>query len=130
MVQAKALDEALVRKNKTIDKVVYIKVSEDEIMKRLSGRWICRNCQTPYHAIKSPPKVQNKCDRCGDKLYQRPDDNVETIKKRLKVYISETAPLIDYYTGAGKLMEIAGEGDIDEVGTRIVTALGGVSEVR
>ncbi len=123
--QAKALDKALAEPAKSIDKVVYIKVSEDELLKRLSGRWICRNCQTPYHAVGSPPKVWGKCDKCGGELYQRPDDTVETVKKRLQVYFAQTAPLIDYYTQAGKLLEIDGEGSVDKVSRKIVAALGG-----
>lgn len=121
--QAEALDGALAQQGKAIDKVVYIKVSEGELLERLSGRWICRKCQTPYHAQNSPPRVQGKCDKCGGELYQRADDNVETVKERLKVYFAETAPLIDYYTRAGKLLEIDGEGGVDEVGQRIVAAL-------
>jgi len=121
--QAEALDEALAKQAKAIDRVVYIKVSGEELLKRLSGRWVCRNCQTPYHAIDSPPKVWGKCDKCGGELYQRPDDTVETVKRRLQVYFTQTAPLIDYYTQAGKLMEVDGEGGIDEVGRRIIVAL-------
>lgn len=121
--QAKALDKALAEPAKSIDKVVYIKVSEEELLNRLSGRWICRNCQTPYHVISSPPQVWGKCDKCGGELYQRPDDTVETVKKRLQVYFAQTAPLIDYYTQAGKLLEIDGEGSVDEVSRRIMTAL-------
>ena len=123
--QAEALDKALARQGKTIDKVVYIKVSEEELLRRLSGRWICRNCQTPYHMVNSPPRVRGKCDRCGGELYQRPDDTVKTAKKRLQVYFAETAPLIDYYTRAGKLLDIDGEGSVDEVGKRIMAALRG-----
>ena len=123
--QAEVLDKALAQQVKAIDKVIYIKVSEEELIKRLSGRWVCRNCQTPYHIISSPPKVWGKCDKCGGELYQRPDDTVEAIKKRLEVYFAETAPLIDYYTRAGKLLEIDGEGGVDEVGRRIVAALHG-----
>ena len=121
--QAEALDKALEKQAKLINKVVYIAVSEGELLKRLSGRWICRNCQTPYHEVDSPPKVAGKCDRCGGELYQRDDDNVETIKKRLEVYFAETSPLIDYYTSAGKLLEINGVGDSAEVNKRIVAAL-------
>ena len=121
--QAKALDKALAAQSKAIDKVVYIKVSEGELLKRLSGRWICRDCQAPYHEVDSPPKVAGKCDRCGGELYQRPDDNVETVKKRLQVYFTETAPLIDYYHKAEKLLEIDGEGATTEVNGRVVTAL-------
>ena len=123
--QAKALDKAFQGQGKAIDKVVYIKVSEDELLKRLSGRWICRNCQAPYHTVNSPPKVWGKCDRCDGELYQRPDDTVETVKQRLKVYFAQTAPLINYYSQAGKLLEVDGEGNIDEVNRRIVTALHG-----
>jgi len=121
--QAKALDRALKERGKAIDRAVYIKVSEAELLKRLSGRWICRNCQTPYHIINSPPKVWGRCDKCGGELYQRPDDTAETVKQRLKVYFAQTAPLIDYYSGVGKLLEIDGEGDVNEVSERIVAAL-------
>jgi adenylate kinase len=121
--QAQALDKALAEQSKAIDKVVYIKVSEAELLKRLGGRWICRNCQAPYHEMDNPPKVKGKCDRCGGELYQRPDDNVETVKKRLEVYFAETSPLIDYFKKAGKLLEIDGEGSTEAVNERIVTAL-------
>ena len=123
MEQAKALDKALAERAKGIDKVIYIKVSEEELLNRLNGRWICRNCQTPYHTVNSPPTVQGKCDECGGELYQRPDDTVETIKKRLQVYFAQTAPLIDYYTQAGKLLEVDGEGNVEGVSRKIVTAL-------
>jgi adenylate kinase len=121
--QAKALDKAMAQKSRAIDKVVYIKVSEGELLKRLGGRWICRKCQAPCHEVDSPPKVAGKCDRCGGELYQRADDNVETVKKRLEVYFAETSPLIDYYRRAGKLLEINGEGSAAEVNQRILTAL-------
>ncbi len=113
--QAKALDEALKQQKKAIDKAVYIKVSEAELLKRLTGRWICRKCQAPYHEVTSPPKVAGKCDKCGGELYQRADDNTETIKKRLEVFFAETAPLIDYYSKAGKLLEVQGEGTMEEI---------------
>ena len=121
--QAEALDKALSHQGKAIDKVVYIKVAEEELLKRLSGRWICRQCQAPYHATDSPPKVPGKCDKCGGELYQRPDDNETSVKKRLEVYFAETAPLIDYYTRGSKLLEIDGEGGVAEVAKRIKAAL-------
>ncbi len=121
--QAEALDKALAEQGRAIDKVIYIKVSEKELLERLSGRWICRQCQAPYHGVNSPPRVWGKCDRCGGELYQRPDDTAETVKKRLGVYFAETAPLIDYYTQAGKLLEVDGEGSVDEVGRRMVESL-------
>ena len=114
---------ALEKQSKAIDKVVYIKVSEGELLKRLSGRWICRNCQAPYHEVDSPPKVAGKCDRCGGELYQRADDNAETVKNRLKVYFAETSPLIEYYRSANKLLEIDGEGSTSDVNGRILAAL-------
>jgi len=123
--QAEALDKAMAELSKAIDKVVYIKVPEEELLERLSGRWICRQCQAPYHAVNSPPKVRGKCDRCGGELYQRADDVEETIKKRLQVYFAETAPIIDYYARDGKLLEVEGKGSVDEVGTRMVEALRG-----
>ena len=121
--QAQALDKALAQQDKAIDKVVYIKVSKEELLGRLSRRWICRQCQAPYHPVDSPPMVWGKCDQCDGELYQRPDDTVETVKKRLQVYFAETAPLIDYYTEAGKLLELNGEGSVDEVEGRVIEAL-------
>jgi len=121
--QAEALDKALAQQGKAIDKVIYINVSEEELVKRLSGRWICRQCQAPYHITNSPPKVWGRCDRCSGELYQRPDDTAESVRKRLEVYLAQTAPLIDYYAKVGKLLEIDGGGDVAEVGRRIISAL-------
>lgn len=123
--QAKALDKALAQQDKAIDRLVYLKVSEDELMKRLSGRWICRSCQTPYHEVDSPPMVKGKCDKCSGELYQRPDDVPETIKKRLGVYFGETAPLIDYYASKGKLAEVDGEGEVNKISRRVLAAIRG-----
>jgi adenylate kinase len=121
--QGKALDQAMEGQGKKIDVVVYIKVAEAELLKRLSGRWICRNCQTPYHLVSSPPRVKGKCDKCGGELYQRPDDTEATVKERLKVYFAQTTPLIDYYKKMNKLVEVNGEGEVASIGKRIVQAL-------
>jgi adenylate kinase len=121
--QAKALDKALAKQSKAIDKVINIDVSEEEVLRRLGGRWICRNCQAPYNEVDSPPKVNGKCDRCGGELYQRADDNPTTIKKRLEVYLKETSPLIDYYKKAGKLVEVVSEGGPEAVNKKIFAAL-------
>jgi len=121
--QAKALDMALGERGEAIDRVFYIKVATEELVRRLSGRFICRSCQTPYHTVSSPPEVAGRCDRCGGELYQRADDSPETVKKRIEVYFAETAPLIDYYKEAGKLVEINGQGEIGEIGERLVAAL-------
>jgi adenylate kinase len=121
--QAKALDRELGRRNKGVDKVVYIKVSSEELIRRLSGRWICRQCQAPYHLLTSPPQVEGKCDRCGGELYQRADDTPETVRKRLEVYFEQTIPLIDYYRQSGKLAEINGEQSIAQVNQELLTVL-------
>ncbi len=121
--QAKALDMALGERGEAIDRVFYIKVATEELVRRLSGRFICRSCQKPYHPVSSPPEVTGRCDHCGGELYQRPDDLPETVKKRIEVYFAETAPLIDYYKEAGKLVEINGQGEIGDIGQRLVAAL-------
>ena len=126
LLQAEALDKALASGSRAIDSVVYIKVSPEVLLRRLSGRWICRNCQLPYHEVDSPPQVKERCDRCGGELYQRPDDTAETVKKRLEVYFAETAPLIDYYIRTGRLVEVDGEGSVEETGKKVVAVLEGV----
>ena len=117
--QAEALDKSLAQQAKAIDKVVYIKVSEPELLKRLSGRWICHQCQAPYHTINSPPKVRGKCDKCNGELYQRPDDNVETVKKRLQVYEEKTHPLVDYYKSLNVYNQINATGSQEDVFKKI-----------
>jgi adenylate kinase len=121
--QAEALDKALTKQGNGIDGVVHIMVSEDELTSRLSGRRVCRRCGAVYHVQDSPPRAEGKCDKCGGELYQRPDDNPQTIKNRLKVYSRETEPIIDYYRRRGRLLEVNGEGNIAEVTQRIVAAL-------
>ncbi|MDP2719317.1 MAG: adenylate kinase [Dehalococcoidia bacterium] len=106
--QAEALDAALKKTGKIIDRVVYIKVSNDELLKRLSGRWICRDCQTPYHEVNNPPKTKGKCDKCSGELYQRDDDKPATIQNRLVEFNKQTEPLIEYYTKKGNLVEVNG----------------------
>ncbi len=125
LAQAEVLAKALAQQTKVIDKVVYIKVSEEELLRRLNGRWTCRKCQSPYHIVNSPPRVWGKCDQCGGELYQRPDDTAEAIQQRLRVYFAQTAPLIDYYAAAGKLIEVDGEGDVNEVQRRITAVISG-----
>ena len=121
--QAEALDKAFAKQGKQIDKVVYIKVPDEELMGRLGGRWICRSCQTPYHEIAAPPKVKGKCDQCGGELYQRADDQPATIKNRLQVFHAQTSPLIEYYKKTGKLTEVNGTGAVDEIRKNIIGVL-------
>lgn len=122
--QARALDEALALQGKGIARVLYIKVSDGELLRRLGGRWICRRCQAPYHLANMPPRVAGQCDLCGGELYQRADDSLETAKKRLEVYFAQTAPLIAYYAEQGKLVEIDGEGNMEVVGRALLAAVG------
>jgi len=119
--QAEVLDTALDKKGKRIDWVVYIKGAEQELIRRLSGRLVCRQCQAPYGG--QDGQVGSACPKCGGQLYQRPDDNIETVKSRLEVYFNKTAPLIEYYRRQGKLLEIDGEGSVDEVTQRISRTL-------
>ena len=119
--QAEALDSAL--KPGGIDRVLYVNVAEDELVRRLAGRFICRGCQAPYHAITSPPKEEGKCDDCGGELYQRDDDKADVVKNRLDVYFEETEPLVGHYSRSGVLREVNGEGTVGAVGALLVEAL-------
>jgi adenylate kinase len=108
---------------KTLDKAIYIEVPNEELVKRLSGRWLCRACQAPYHITNSPPKTPGKCDRCGGELYQRPDDKEETVKERLNVFLAQTVPILDYYRKQGKLVRVDGNRGMEGVARGIVSAL-------
>jgi len=121
--QAEALDKALAEQGKSIDKAIYIGVPQEELVKRLSGRWICRSCQTPYHLITSPPRITGKCDKCGGELYQRPDDKEETVKERLRVFFVQTMPVVDYYKKQNKLIEVNGNLGIQDVAEEIISVL-------
>jgi adenylate kinase len=121
--QAEALDDKLAAEGRRIDKVVYIEVPAEELVKRLSGRWICRECQAPYHEQSSPPKSAGRCDICGGELYQRVDDREETVRERLKVFLSQTVPIVDYYDRQGKLLRVDGNRGIEEVGANIMEVL-------
>ncbi len=121
--QAEALDRALGERGRAIDKAVYIEVSGEELVKRLSGRWLCRTCQTPYHIASSPPRTPGICDRCGGELYQRPDDSEETVKERIKVFLAQTVPVLDYYEKQGKLVRVNGDLGAQEVSREIFSTL-------
>ena len=106
-----------------IDKVIYIDVQKEEIVKRLGGRRNCKNCGAVYHIVNNPPKQENKCDVCGGVLYIREDDKEETIEKRFEIYQKETNPLIEYYKGQGKLVEVDGTQAIERVSADLLAAL-------
>jgi adenylate kinase len=124
--QAQALMEMMARLQRRISGVLYINVSDEAIVSRLSGRLICRACQTPYHQQFKPPAQSGVCDRCGGELYQRDDDNPNTVRARLKTFHGQTEPLIEYYTNAGLLREIPGEGDVAQVVERTLAAARGL----
>ena len=121
--QAEALDGMLSKLSAGIDHVVSIEVANDELVKRLTGRRTCRECGAGYHVMFDPPKVEGVCDKCGGELYQRDDDNEQTVRSRLNVYESQTLPLIDYYKAQGKIRPIDGVGEIKEIFGRITTVL-------
>ena len=123
--QAKALDEILTSLDSKIDYVINIDVDLDILKERLTGRRICRSCGATYHMIFNPPAVAGTCDKCGGELYQRKDDNEETVGNRLDVYVSQTKPLLDYYSLAGNLVNINGQQSIDLVFAEIQDVLGG-----
>jgi len=120
--QAKALADSLSESDRDVNRVLFINISEEELTRRLGGRLVCRNCQTPYHTDFSPPKNKMQCDRCGGELYQRADDSPEAVRKRIMVYNEETAPLVDFYRRAGKLHEVNGEASIEEVSRSLIDA--------
>ena len=107
LAQAKALDEALTKAGRAIDVVPNISVPDEELVKRLSGRWLCRNCGAIYNDNGNPPKVAGKCDKCGGELYQRDDDKPETVRARLQQQ-KPPADMIEHYRGQGKLIDIDG----------------------
>ncbi len=126
LAQAEALDGALSNKD-GLDRVLYIRVSNDELVRRLTGRLVCRGCGVTFHKVSNPPPADGKCGLCCDgELYEREDDRPEAVGKRLEVYFSQTAPLIDYYRGAGILREVDGEQSIEEVGTALIEKTNGV----
>ncbi len=126
--QAKALDAALEKEKKAIEKAIYIEVPEEALLDRLTGRFVCRVCQTPYHIRNSPPKKEGVCDKCSGELYQRPDDKEETIRERLKVYFAQTMPLLEYYEKKGQLLRVNGNQHIDQVGNDIIKYLKGLKK--
>ena len=121
--QALALEKALEKQGEAIDKVVSIRVSEEELVLRLGGRWICRQCQKPYHEVNSVPRQEGVCDECEGELYQREDDASEAVSRRIRVFAEQTAPLIGYYSENGGLVEVDGEGSIEAVRELLLNAM-------
>ena len=121
--QADALELLLADLGSHLAKVLYIKVPDETLLARLSGRWTCKVCGTMYHQLYSPPQRKGICDKCGGELYQRPDDTPATQERRIKVYLAETAPLIEYYRKRRLLVEVDGQPGIDEVQAQLLVAI-------
>lgn len=121
--QAEALDQLLEEQGQRVDEAIFIDVPEDELITRLSARRICRNCQTPYHLINSPPKEPGTCDKCGGELYQRSDDSPETVKERLNVFFSQTMPVLDFYEKQQKLSRVDGNREIEAVAQDVLATV-------
>jgi adenylate kinase len=126
--QAEALDAALDSLGRAVTKTIVVLVDEEELVRRLSGRRICRVCQAPFHVVFNPPKKEGVCDRCGGELYQRDDDSEATVRNRLEVYRNQTEPLIDYYDQAGLVALVDGAQSPEKVYEDIRAALGPVEE--
>lgn len=128
--QAAALDEALRERvsfgtqSSGISSALLIQVSDDAVIGRLSGRRICRDCQAMYHVEFRPPSATDRCDACGGELYQRPDDQPDTVRHRLLVYYRQTAPLMGFYFAHGVLTEIDGEQNVESVQSDLLAAVG------
>ncbi|MFG2607397.1 adenylate kinase [Streptomyces sp. NPDC048514] len=122
--QAEALDELLESEGITLDAVLDLEVPEEEVVKRIAGRRICRNDSSHvFHVTYSPAKKEGVCDVCGGELYQRDDDSEDTVRKRLEVYHTQTEPIIDYYKAQGLVVTISSLGPVDEITQRALEAL-------
>ena len=125
--QAEALGKGLDKAGIKLDKAVAVIVPDEEIVKRISGRRTCRNCNAMYHVAFEPPRQAGICDKCGGELYQREDDAEDTVRERLMVYREATQPLLDYYDRQGLLAKVDGMGRPDEVEKRIIYAVDGIA---
>jgi adenylate kinase len=126
IAQAEALAKLLKDLGQTLDTVIYFDVSEPELLRRLTGRRVCRTCGHSYHMTSNPPKRAGVCDECGGELYQRDDDAETTVRKRLDVYQRQTAPLLDYYRQRSLLATVSGEGPLATIRDAIRAASGAV----
>lgn len=123
LAQAAALDKALAAQGLSISIVPLLEVADEAVIERLAGRRVCRDCQAMYHVTFTPPKVADRCDKCGGELYQRADDAAETVRNRLFVYYKQTAPLIGFYYAHGVLTNLDGDRAIAEVQADLLAAI-------
>ncbi|MEV7278598.1 adenylate kinase [Streptomyces sp. NPDC093111] len=124
VAQAEALDAVLKAEDMQLDAVLDLEVPEDEVVKRIAGRRICRNDSSHvFHVSYNAPKAEGVCDACGGELYQRDDDSEETVRRRLEVYHTQTEPIIDYYRAQNLVVTISALGKVDDVTARAMDAL-------
>jgi adenylate kinase len=123
LAQAQALDFELEQEQRTLKVALYLEVPFDVLVERAAGRWTCRTCQATYNYRVNPPRWRGVCDVDGGELYQREDDRPEVVSERIKVYIQDTVPVVDYYRERGILRDIDGTGDIEAVATDIAGQL-------
>ena len=121
--QGVALDKELHEMNIKLDKVVNIQADKDVLIKRITGRRVCKSCGATYHVTNLPPKVEGICDIDGGELYQREDDKIETVATRIEVYFKQTEPLIDYYRQKDLILDVDGTRGIKEIFETIVSSL-------
>jgi adenylate kinase len=121
--QADELDAILSELGTALSVVLDLEVDNDEVVRRLSGRRLCKKCGHVWHVEFDPPKVENVCDRCGGELYHRDDDYPETVRHRLEVYTQQTRPLIEYYDSRGQLVNMDAHGPVEDVTERAIALL-------
>ncbi|MED5053353.1 adenylate kinase [Anoxybacillus rupiensis] len=126
VAQAEALESMLTELGRSIDSVINIQVDKEILMERLTGRRICKDCGATYHLVFNPPAQSGVCDKCGGELYQREDDNAETVANRLEVNMKQAQPLLDFYQSKGYLHNINGQQEIEQVFADICELLGGL----
>ncbi|KXG08753.1 adenylate kinase [Anoxybacillus rupiensis] len=126
VAQAEALESMLTELGRSIDSVINIQVDKEILMERLTGRRICKDCGATYHLVFNPPAQSGVCDKCGGELYQRADDNAETVANRLEVNMKQAQPLLDFYQSKGYLHNINGQQEIEQVFADICELLGGL----
>ncbi|MCI0657948.1 MAG: adenylate kinase [Acidobacteria bacterium] len=123
LAQALTLEEILGGLGLKIDQVLALKVTPEELVRRLTGRRVCGNCGAGYHVVSQPPRQQELCDRCGSSLSQRPDDREEVVRERLRVYEEQTRPLLDHYRKLDLLTELEGAGPPDSISASLERAI-------
>jgi adenylate kinase len=128
--QAEALDRMLESAGRALDAVLYFDISDETIIRRLTGRWVCRKAGHIYHLAYNPPQVPGRCDVDGSELYQRVDDRPETVRHRLEVYHRETQPVVEFYRQRGIFATINAEGDIEEVYRKVRATIRARTQLR